>query len=42
MENVKTGHRTEVAFLEVQYNVGVGDDLFSEASLRRPPRRWIR
>ena len=42
MENVKTGHRTEVTFLEVQYNVGIGDDLFSEASLRRPPRRWIR
>lgn len=42
MENVKTGHRTEVTFSEVEYNIGIGDDLFSEASLRRPPRRWIR
>ncbi|MGD2217506.1 MAG: outer membrane lipoprotein-sorting protein [Gemmatimonadales bacterium] len=42
MKNVKTGHRTEVTFSEVKYNVGIGDDLFTEASLRRPPRRWIR
>ncbi len=42
MRNVKTGHRTEVTFSEVEYDVGLGDDLFSEASLRRPPRRWIR
>jgi outer membrane lipoprotein-sorting protein len=42
MENVKKGHRTEVTFSEVDYNVGVGDDLFTESSLRRPPRRWIR
>lgn len=42
MENVKTGHRTEVTFSEIQYDVGLEDDLFSEASLRRPPRRWIR
>ncbi len=42
MKNVKTGHRTEVTFSEVAYNVGIGDDLFTESSLRRPPRRWIR
>jgi outer membrane lipoprotein-sorting protein len=42
MQNVKKGHRTEVTFSEVEYNVGVGDDLFTESSLRRPPRRWIR
>lgn len=42
MENVKTGHRTEVVFSEVAYNVGIEDDLFTERSLRRPPRRWIR
>ena len=42
MQNVKTGHRTEVTFSEVEYDVGIGDDLFTEASLRRPPRRWIR
>lgn len=42
MENVKTGHRTEVSFREVEYDVGIEDDLFTEANLRRPPRRWIR
>ncbi|NIP59802.1 MAG: outer membrane lipoprotein-sorting protein [Gemmatimonadetes bacterium] len=41
-ENVRTGHRTEVTFLEVDYGVGIGDDVFTQASLRRPPRRWIR
>ncbi len=42
MRNVKTGHRTEVTFLEVAYDVGIEDDLFTEPNLRRPPRRWIR
>ncbi|MFQ5890944.1 MAG: outer membrane lipoprotein-sorting protein [Gemmatimonadota bacterium] len=42
MQNVKTGHRTDVTFLEVEYDVGIQDDLFTESSLRRPPRRWIR
>ena len=42
MLNVKTGHRTEVTFSEVEYDIGIEDDLFSEASLRRPPRQWIR
>lgn len=42
MVNVKTGHKTEVVFERVQYAVGLGDDLFSERYLRRPPERWIR
>lgn len=42
MKNVKTGHRTEVAFQEVEYNLGIEDDLFSERYLRRPPLKWIR
>ncbi len=42
MTNVKTGHKTEVVFERIQYNVGIGDDLFSERYLRRPPERWIR
>ena len=39
MVNVKTGHKTEVVFERVQYEVGLGDDLFSERYLRRPPER---
>ena len=42
MENVRSGHRTEVVFLDVVYDVGIENDLFTESSLRRPPRRWIR
>ncbi len=41
MQNVKTGHRTEVTFAEIEYDVGIEDDLFTEGNLRRPPRRWI-
>ena len=40
MRNVKTGHRTEVTFQSVEYNLGIGDDLFSERYLRRPPLQW--
>ena len=42
MRNIRTGHRTEVAFQSIEYNVGVTDDLFSERYLRRPPAEWIR
>lgn len=42
MENVQNGHRTEVTFLEIQYNVGLEDSLFSERSLGNPPARWVR
>ena len=42
MKNVKTGHRTEVAFEEVEYDLGIEDDIFSERYLRRPPLKWIR
>ena len=42
MKNIKTGHRTEVAFQEVEYNLGIEDDVFSERYLRRPPLEWIR
>jgi hypothetical protein len=41
MKDVKTWHRTEVAFTSVAYNVGLGDNIFSERYLRRPPRKWI-
>lgn len=42
MRNVQNGHRSEVTFLEVDYNVGLEDSLFSERYLRNPPTRWIR
>jgi outer membrane lipoprotein-sorting protein len=42
MRDAESGHRTEVAYDEVEYNVGVTEDLFSERYLRRPPQRWVR
>jgi outer membrane lipoprotein-sorting protein len=42
MKNVQNGHQTEVTFSQIEYNVGVPNDLFSERSLRNPPGRWVR
>ncbi len=42
MRNAQNGHRTEVTFLEVHYNVGLDESLFTERYLRNPPARWIR
>ncbi|HIE26659.1 TPA: outer membrane lipoprotein-sorting protein, partial [Candidatus Poribacteria bacterium] len=42
MENKQNGHRTEVTFTEVKYNLGLPETLFSERSLRRAPMQWIR
>ncbi|MCL5773241.1 MAG: outer membrane lipoprotein-sorting protein [Firmicutes bacterium] len=42
MKNLKSGHRTEVTFKEVNYNLGIEEDLFSERNLKNPPQRWIK
>ena len=42
MKSVKTGHRTEVTYTSVSYNVGLTDKFFTERYLRRPPREWIK
>ncbi|MFQ5537813.1 MAG: outer membrane lipoprotein-sorting protein [Gemmatimonadota bacterium] len=42
MTNVKSGHRTEVTFIDIAYDAGLTDEVFTEDALRRPPRRWIR
>ncbi len=42
MENIRTGHRTEVMVKSVSYDLGLKDDDFSERHMRRPPRAWIR
>ncbi len=41
MKNVKSGHRTEVVFRQVKYNLGLTEDVFTKRSLRRPPAQWI-
>jgi outer membrane lipoprotein-sorting protein len=42
VKNIKSGHRTEVSFEEIKYNLGIGDDIFSERYLRKPPLQWIK
>jgi hypothetical protein len=42
MNNVKTGHRTEVTLSTVTYNLGLKDDDFSERRMRSAPREWTR
>ena len=41
MKNVKSGHRTEVVFKNLKYHSGLGEDIFTERALRRPPAQWI-
>lgn len=42
MKNVKSGHRTEVSFSDVAYDVGIENDVFTERALQSPPQKWIR
>ncbi|HET8577869.1 MAG TPA: outer membrane lipoprotein-sorting protein [Methylomirabilota bacterium] len=42
MKNVQTGHRTEVAWDDVRYNLKLTPDLFGERALRAPPAELIR
>lgn len=41
MKNIQSGHRTEVAYLKADYNIGIEDSLFSERYLKQPPKRMI-
>jgi hypothetical protein len=40
--NLAAGSETIVEFNQVDYNLGLTEDIFTERYLRRPPRRWIR
>jgi len=41
MTNVKKEHQTTVEFRDVQYGVGLQDDLFTERYLKAPPAQFI-
>lgn len=41
MKNLQSGHRTEVTFTKVDYNIDIDDNLFSERFLKQPPKKWI-
>ncbi len=40
--NLETGGKTEITFSNVEYNIGIPDDIFTERYLRRPPRKWLK
>jgi len=42
MKNVQNGHRTEVVFETVGYDLGLEADLFTERFLQQPPQKWVR
>ena len=42
MKNVQSGYHTEVVFQQVQYDIGLKPDIFTERYLRNPPTQWVR
>ena len=42
MSDTRSGRRTEVLFRDVRYSVGLSDEVFTEGSLRSPPRQWLK
>lgn len=42
MKNLQSGHRTEVLFQEIAYDVGLREDVFTERYLRDAPAQWVR
>lgn len=42
MDDLLTGGHTVLTFEKVEYNQGIGEDIFTERYLRNPPRDYIR
>ena len=42
MKNLKTGSETVMSYDNVQYDIGLPDDIFTERYLRKPPRKYLR
>jgi len=42
MEDLKKNQKTIVEFASIDYNVGIGDDIFTERYLKNPPRDLIK
>jgi outer membrane lipoprotein-sorting protein len=41
MENVKKNQKTVISFDNIEYNLGVTDDIFTERFLKSPPRKFL-
>ena len=42
VSDLRTGGHTISEFGKVQYNNGIPDDVFTERTLRNPPREWFK
>jgi hypothetical protein len=42
VENLESGGSTEMTFSNIKYNLGIGENIFTERYLRRPPREAMR
>jgi len=42
MKNLQSGHRTEVVYQAVEYDIGLKPDIFTERYLRDAPAQWVR
>lgn len=42
VKDLRTGSTTTMTFSDIQYNISLSDDLFTERYLRRPPREAMR
>lgn len=41
MTNLQTGESTYTTYSDIRYNTGVPENIFTEAYLRRTPRKWL-
>lgn len=42
MSDLKTGGHSILEYSNVEYNIGIPEDIFTERYLRRPPRKYLR
>ncbi len=42
VSDLATGGKTDMQFRYIKYDVGLPDDVFTERSLRNPPRDWLK
>lgn len=42
MRDLESGGETSIEFKDIEYDIGLGDSIFTERYLRRPPRKWLK
>ena len=41
VSDLRSGGETVSVFSDVRYDLGIPEDVFTERTLRNPPRRWL-